>query len=158
MHLSRKLQLSVLFCIGILIIITTLVRLPLILQDNVQSIRSMWATIEIVCACIVANAPFYYTVFREFIERYRPTAPSVDSQPVSENFSFSRRKTIVSMREGGNWPRNQSLVPIQNTTSGVSKIADMRRIFSNVELGTIRASRSGEQVSTKVGAGRRSIE
>ncbi|XMA19166.1 hypothetical protein WAI453_011957 [Rhynchosporium graminicola] len=59
---SRFLRLGLLFALGSLIIVTTLVRLPLILRDDAQAQRSMWASIEIACASVVANAPFFQAV------------------------------------------------------------------------------------------------
>ncbi|KAK0105709.1 hypothetical protein ONS95_004232 [Cadophora gregata] len=58
----KFLRLGILFTLGSLIIITTIVRLPLILRDDAQAIRSMWASIEIACAIVVANAPFFQAV------------------------------------------------------------------------------------------------
>jgi len=63
LHPFRFIRLGILFALGSLIIITTLVRLPLILRDDAQAIRSMWASIEIACASVVANAPFFQAVF-----------------------------------------------------------------------------------------------
>ncbi|KAK1499957.1 hypothetical protein CABS01_10355 [Colletotrichum abscissum] len=66
LNLKTKIQLAVLFSIGILLIAITIARVPLTLQDSMsQSSRSTWATIEILCSCIVANAPFFYGIIRE---------------------------------------------------------------------------------------------
>lgn len=60
---DRLLRLSLLFALGSLVIITTIVRLPLILRDNAQKTRSFWASIEICVACFIAQAPFYQAVY-----------------------------------------------------------------------------------------------
>jgi hypothetical protein len=80
-HYGRFLRLAVLFALGSLVILTTIIRLPLILQDDAQKTRSLvcntysqgpippmltkpvqWASIEIACACFIANAPFFQAV------------------------------------------------------------------------------------------------
>ncbi|KAH8596211.1 hypothetical protein B0O99DRAFT_621274 [Bisporella sp. PMI_857] len=63
---SRFIRLAILFALGSLVIITTLIRLPLILRDNAQKTRSLWASVEIACACVIANAPFFQAVIVDF--------------------------------------------------------------------------------------------
>lgn len=82
---SRKIPLILLFLLAGLVIGITIVRLPLILNDSMsQKSRSMvgclsqarfslmltlipqWASIEILCACIVANTAFFYALLKEF--------------------------------------------------------------------------------------------
>ncbi|PGH07120.1 hypothetical protein GX51_01907 [Blastomyces parvus] len=68
---QAKLQLTLLFLVGILVVAITITRLPLILSHSVaQTTRSLWASIEIVCASIVANASFYYALWQGS-NRYR---------------------------------------------------------------------------------------
>ncbi|KAG5301562.1 hypothetical protein I7I48_01618 [Histoplasma ohiense] len=62
---QAKLQLTLLFLVGILVVAITVTRLPLILSQSVaQSTRSLWASIEIVCSSVVANASFYYAIWQ----------------------------------------------------------------------------------------------
>ncbi|KAM5359556.1 hypothetical protein ACJZ2D_014364 [Fusarium nematophilum] len=66
----HKLQLSVLFGIGLVTVAITIVRIPFIFMSSVtQSARSLWASVEIVCACVVANAAFFYTIVKDFQNR-----------------------------------------------------------------------------------------
>ncbi|KAF4472789.1 hypothetical protein FALBO_297 [Fusarium albosuccineum] len=77
LNLRTKIQLGILFSIGILLITITIVRVPLILNDSMsQKSRSTWATIEILCGCIVANTPFYYGIVRE-LQHHKGTQSSV---------------------------------------------------------------------------------
>ncbi|KAK2031670.1 hypothetical protein LX32DRAFT_584391 [Colletotrichum zoysiae] len=62
-----KAQLILLFSIAGLIVAITIVRLPMILNQAVsQRSRSMWASIEILCACVVANTAFYYALLKDY--------------------------------------------------------------------------------------------
>ncbi|KAK2051870.1 hypothetical protein LY76DRAFT_610285 [Colletotrichum caudatum] len=61
-----KAQLVLLFSIAGLIVAITVMRLPMILNQAVsQRSRSMWASIEILCACVVANTAFYYALLKD---------------------------------------------------------------------------------------------
>ncbi|KAF4341211.1 hypothetical protein FBEOM_4869 [Fusarium beomiforme] len=74
---NTKIQLGILFSIGILLITITIVRIPLILNQAMsQKSRSTWASIEILCSCIVANTPFFYGLLRE-LGHHKGTHPSV---------------------------------------------------------------------------------
>ncbi|KAK1854751.1 hypothetical protein CCHR01_02562 [Colletotrichum chrysophilum] len=65
--LSLKAQLILLFSIAGLIVVITIMRLPMILNQAVsQRSRSMWASIEILCACIVANTAFFYALLKDY--------------------------------------------------------------------------------------------
>ncbi|PNP58800.1 hypothetical protein FNYG_15008 [Fusarium nygamai] len=84
LDLKHKLQLSLLFGIGIIVVAITIIRVPLILIASVtQGARSMWASIENVCACIVANAAFFYALIKDF------QSPS-NSHHSSNNISSNR--------------------------------------------------------------------
>ncbi|KAF9870448.1 major facilitator superfamily transporter [Colletotrichum karsti] len=62
-----KAQLILLFSIAGLIVVITIMRLPMILNQAVsQRSRSMWASIEILCACIVANTAFFYALLKDY--------------------------------------------------------------------------------------------
>ncbi|KAK1990194.1 hypothetical protein LX36DRAFT_754300 [Colletotrichum falcatum] len=62
-----KAQLVLLFSVAGLVVAITIMRLPMILNQAVsQRSRSMWASIEILCACIVANAAFYFAVMKDY--------------------------------------------------------------------------------------------
>ncbi|KAF5570679.1 hypothetical protein FPHYL_1045 [Fusarium phyllophilum] len=87
-----KIQLGVLFSIGILLITITIVRIPLILNDAMsQKARSTWATIEILCSCIVANTPFFYGLLRE-IGQHKGTQPSATDPSRSEGPFYLQSK------------------------------------------------------------------
>ncbi|KAG5299101.1 hypothetical protein I7I50_07633 [Histoplasma capsulatum G186AR] len=90
---QAKLQLTLLFLVGILVVAITVTRLPLILSQSVaQSTRSLWASIEIVCSSVVANASFYYAIWQgSFRYQAHPAA--------SENLSIPFRLLPWSRNE-----------------------------------------------------------
>ncbi|KAF8473601.1 hypothetical protein BDZ91DRAFT_652098, partial [Kalaharituber pfeilii] len=70
--LLRKIQLSLLFGIGVAVIAVTIIRLPLILASStMQSSRTLWASIEILVACAVANAPILNSFHHEYKKKRR---------------------------------------------------------------------------------------
>ncbi|KAH6955638.1 hypothetical protein BKA56DRAFT_706486 [Ilyonectria sp. MPI-CAGE-AT-0026] len=86
-QLSRKhkIQLSFLFGIGFVVVAITISRVPLILISSVtQASRSLWASIEIVCACVVANAAFFYALAKDLQSRNH--THSTSSNVHSSNF------------------------------------------------------------------------
>ncbi|CUS13604.1 unnamed protein product [Tuber aestivum] len=59
--LRRKLQIGGLFSLGFLVILVSVFRLPYVVENNaIQRWRSLFASIEILVACFVANAPALY--------------------------------------------------------------------------------------------------
>ncbi|KAM5362624.1 hypothetical protein ACJZ2D_012453 [Fusarium nematophilum] len=71
LDLKTKVQLGFLFSIGGVVIIITTLRLPLILNQSLsQKSRSIWAAVEILCACIVANTSFFYALLRDLQRRH----------------------------------------------------------------------------------------
>ncbi|CAG7566076.1 unnamed protein product [Fusarium equiseti] len=85
LDLREKLQLGFLFSVGAVLVAITILRLPLILNESVsQRSRSMWASIEILCACIVANTPFFYALLKDLQRQHddRPErSPSNATNP-----------------------------------------------------------------------------
>ncbi len=69
MPLKKRLRLGAVFSAGSLVVIVTLVRIPLTLHGTVpQKTRSLWADIEISCACLVTNVvSFYYPLARDIL-------------------------------------------------------------------------------------------
>ncbi|KAM5358612.1 hypothetical protein ACJZ2D_015129 [Fusarium nematophilum] len=71
LDLKAKLQLGFLFGIGGVVVAITILRLPLIFDQSVsQKSRSMWASIEILCACVVANTPLFYALLKDLQRRH----------------------------------------------------------------------------------------
>ncbi|KAK7414447.1 hypothetical protein QQX98_006726 [Neonectria punicea] len=75
---KTKIQLGFLFSVGAVVVAITILRIPLILNQSVsQKSRSMWASIEILCACVVANTPFFYALLKDLQRRHDDrTAPA----------------------------------------------------------------------------------
>ncbi|KAM5363524.1 hypothetical protein ACJZ2D_011967 [Fusarium nematophilum] len=64
--LRQKIQLGILFGIGIIVVIITTVRLPLVVYQSLSiQARTTGATIEILGATIVANAAFYFALLKD---------------------------------------------------------------------------------------------
>ncbi|KAF5580671.1 uncharacterized protein FSUBG_13327 [Fusarium subglutinans] len=92
LNTRTKIQLGILFSIGLLVIAITIVRIPLILNDSMsQKARSTWATIEILCSCIVANTPFFYGLLRE-LGQHKGTQPSATDPSRSEGPFYLQSK------------------------------------------------------------------
>ncbi|KAF8417143.1 hypothetical protein EV426DRAFT_540687, partial [Tirmania nivea] len=65
--LLRKVQLCLLFTVSFAVIIVTVIRIPLILNSaKMQNSRSLWASIEILASCAVANAPILNNFYFEW--------------------------------------------------------------------------------------------
>ncbi|GBF66123.1 hypothetical protein TMEN_8841 [Trichophyton mentagrophytes] len=79
-----KVQLTLLFLVGTLVVAITITRIPLILSHSVsQESRTLWASIEIVCSAVTANAAFYYALWKEsqhLIHRCTRPADQLPSQ------------------------------------------------------------------------------
>jgi hypothetical protein len=68
----RKIQLTLLFSVSLFVVSITIIRMPIIIGDNVlQKSRSLWASIEVMAACLVANAP----VLNSFLHTLRQNHP-----------------------------------------------------------------------------------
>lgn len=80
-----KIQLYILFSIGIIVVIITILRLPLIFIESLsQRSRSLWANIEIIGACIVANAAFFYAFSRDLQRRHLSYSQNSSTTPDTE--------------------------------------------------------------------------
>ncbi|KAI5783232.1 hypothetical protein DFH27DRAFT_277793 [Peziza echinospora] len=77
--LMRKIHLTILFSIGLFLIAITITRLPLIALPGkgLQDARTLWASIEIGAACLVANAPVLYSLIRTLAHTFRPANPTI---------------------------------------------------------------------------------
>lgn len=68
----RKVQLSLLFMVSFAVIVITVIRMPLILDSaTMQNSRTLWASIEILVSCIVANAPILNNFYFEWKNKRR---------------------------------------------------------------------------------------
>jgi len=96
----QKIQLGILFSIGLIVVSITILRLPLILSQSVtQKARSTWASIEIMCACIVANTAFYFTLLLDVQRGHDPrsstayrTQDELYLERVEELIAYESRK------------------------------------------------------------------
>jgi hypothetical protein len=86
-----KIQLSFLFGIGLVVVIVTVLRIPLILVAAVsQRSRSMWASIEILCACIVANAAFFLAIVKDLQGQHNKPSYNAPSAMLPDSLYLSR--------------------------------------------------------------------
>ncbi|KAH7219898.1 hypothetical protein BKA60DRAFT_458136 [Fusarium oxysporum] len=90
LDIKEKVQLGFLFSVGAVLVAITILRIPLILNESVsQRSRSMWASIEILCACIVSNTPFFYALVKDMKRQHddRPErSPSNATNPGDFDF------------------------------------------------------------------------
>ncbi|KAH7120717.1 hypothetical protein EDB81DRAFT_814601 [Dactylonectria macrodidyma] len=97
---KARLPLIFLFCVGGFVTIITIIRLPMILNQSVsQRSRSLWASIEVLCACIVANTAFFYALFKD-IQRGHDSRVGNSRDAVPNSFYIqSIRSTSRHVRE-----------------------------------------------------------
>ncbi|KAF2096908.1 hypothetical protein NA57DRAFT_78498 [Rhizodiscina lignyota] len=88
---GKKLQLILLFSVGIFVIGVTIARLPLIFDNSVeQSSRSMWASIEMATSCIVANFAFYYALLKDLRDGHSNSAATMSAAAAFSSISSGR--------------------------------------------------------------------
>lgn len=86
---NRKLQVVLLFGVGSFDIVITLIRMPIIMQSGaMQQSRTLWASIEILVACVVANAP----ILNNFVQEYRRKRALKRSGEMDSIHSLKNRK------------------------------------------------------------------
>ncbi|QDS73455.1 hypothetical protein FKW77_008879 [Venturia effusa] len=115
LSMKQKLQLGLVFGVGIFVIAVTTARIPVILEHSVdQKTRSRWASIEIVTACLVANVAFFYALLKDLRDGHSDSRASISStaarsirtksysNPAKLVFSKEIRRTdeLESTREG----------------------------------------------------------
>ncbi|KAI1834746.1 hypothetical protein DTO013E5_4864 [Penicillium roqueforti] len=76
----EKIQLAVLFAVGLFIVAITIVRLPQNVKNpTVQVNRTTWASVELLAAAIVANAPVLYGLLKGRSQRSKYAASGAGS-------------------------------------------------------------------------------
>ncbi|KAA8912987.1 hypothetical protein FN846DRAFT_903128 [Sphaerosporella brunnea] len=96
----RKLQLLFLFSVSLFIICITVVRMPVIIGNRaMQRTRSLWASIEVMVACLVANAPVLNSFFHSAKQHH--TRQQYDQQRGSSDAYVS---TVSQRRRGAQMP------------------------------------------------------
>jgi len=79
---SRKFQLAALFAVGLFIVAITVARLPQNAKNPTAQVnRTTWASIELLAAAIVANAPVMYGLFKGKSQRSKYAASGAGSGP-----------------------------------------------------------------------------
>ncbi|KAI5841210.1 hypothetical protein BZA05DRAFT_333598 [Tricharina praecox] len=105
----RKVQLALLFCVSFFVISITVIRMPIIVGNGVaQKSRTLWASIEVMTACFVANAP----VFNSFMHTVRNRRRSyIDHQQVPHPSEAGRRirMPVTGQDSFGSLTRNERL-------------------------------------------------
>lgn len=77
---SRKLQLAVLFAVGLFIVAITIARLPQNAKNSSMQVnRTTWASVELLAAAIVSNAPVLYGLIKGRKQRSRYAASGAES-------------------------------------------------------------------------------
>ncbi|KAH6673915.1 hypothetical protein F5X68DRAFT_40765 [Plectosphaerella plurivora] len=97
---KAKIQLVILFSIAGVVVFITILRLPLILNQAVsQRSRSMWASIEILCACIVTNAAFYYALLKDWQRGHDSRAGLYGTSQVEQDEFYMQSLPSVSIQD-----------------------------------------------------------
>ncbi|KAM5349007.1 hypothetical protein ACJ41O_008830 [Fusarium nematophilum] len=99
--LYLRLPLILLFCVGGFVVIVTIIRLPMILNQihEAEHVNPQWASIEVLCACIVANTAFFYALFKD-IQRGHDSRVGYSRDAAPSSFYMqSIRSTSRHVRE-----------------------------------------------------------
>jgi hypothetical protein len=99
----RKVQLGFLFCVGLVIVIITAVRIPRILKHTgSETIRITWTTGEFLAATFTANAPTLYAFRKRFERRRKNPFRTVCTGPRGELVQIDDfDSTVKSRTQGG---------------------------------------------------------
>ncbi|RPB08224.1 hypothetical protein P167DRAFT_539422 [Morchella conica CCBAS932] len=85
---KRKIQLYALFSLGFFVILVSIFRLPFVMENHaIQRWRTLFASIEMLVACCVANAPVMYRLIKAQAAKH--TTASADSASRASPYWFS---------------------------------------------------------------------
>jgi hypothetical protein len=122
----RKLQLFVLFGVSFFVISITIIRMPVIISDDsLQKARTLWASIECLAACAVANAPVLNAFLHEHIQKRRDAQQDVELAKGQEGggvAGVNRRRArmpVTGQDSFGSLTRNNGL----NSSAGMTSIS-----------------------------------
>lgn len=83
----RKLQLAILFAVGLFIVAITIARLPQNAGNpTAQVSRTTWASVELLAAAIVANAPVLYGLIKGRSQRSKYATSAESAGPSWQGF------------------------------------------------------------------------
>jgi len=117
----RKLQLFVLFGVSIFVIGITVIRMPIIISDDsLQKARTLWASIECLAACAVANAPVLNAFLHEHIQKRRDAQQDIELAKGEGEAACGNRRRIMMPVTGqdsfGSLTRNNGLSSVGMTS------------------------------------------
>ncbi|KAG0634749.1 hypothetical protein HOY80DRAFT_894354 [Tuber brumale] len=146
--IMRKIQLSLLFSVGMFVVSITIIRMPVIVGGgSLQKARTLWASIECLAACIVANAPVLNSLLRQKAKK-----PSSNEYNISVN-SRRRRMPVTGQDSVGSLTRNDGSGSVIETRTEVVQKIDINplesRSCSNVTHSPWRGSFLGTQIWTE---------
>ncbi|PWW80252.1 hypothetical protein C7212DRAFT_355752 [Tuber magnatum] len=144
----RKLQLFLLLGLGIFVVCITIIRMPVIIVDkSIQKARTLWASIECLAACIVANAPALNSFLRQ-----KARKPSRDENNPSVN-SRRRRMPVTGQDSVGSLTRNDGsygLGSVIETRTEVIQKIDIRPLESGDRSRVTRSPWRGDFLGTQI--------
>ncbi|KAG0128166.1 hypothetical protein HOY82DRAFT_39465 [Tuber indicum] len=146
--LIRKIQLFLLFGVGMFVISVTMIRMPVIINDkSAQKARTLWASIECLAACVVANAPVLNSLLRRKAKK-----PRSDEYNISAN-SRRRRMPVTGQDSVGSLTRNDGsdgLGSVIETRTEVVQKIDIDPLESRDRSGVTRSPWRGDFLGTQI--------
>ena len=116
--LIRKLQLALLFSVSLFMVSITIVRIPIIVRGGTtQKSRSFWASIEVLIACIVANAP----VLNSFLHFLRHSSRQYQNQYRHDGNSRQRQQPHLGASPSSQRPRARMPVTGQDSFGSLTR-------------------------------------
>jgi hypothetical protein len=111
---GQKLRITVMVCLGLICIIITCIRIPLVVQGkSAQPSRTFFASIQILTSAFVANVP---TIYGRLQNGRRKRAEQTLRRGSAPELWWSSRSTTRSGGPGGFYDADQSLGLEQKTT------------------------------------------
>jgi hypothetical protein len=146
--LIRKIQLFLLFGVGMFVVSITMIRMPVIINDkSAQKARTLWASIECLAACVVANAPVLNSLLRRKVKK-----PRCDEYNISAN-SRRRRMPVTGQDSVGSLTRNDGsdgLGSVIETRTEVVQKIDIDPLESRDRSGVTRSPWRGDFLGTQI--------
>lgn len=116
--LIRKVQLALLFSVSLFMVSITIIRIPVIVDGGAtQKSRSLWASIEVLIACIVANAP----VLNSFLHSLRHSSRQHQNQYRHDGNNRQRQQPHSGASPSSQRPRARMPVTGQDSFGSLTR-------------------------------------
>ncbi|KAI5844037.1 hypothetical protein DFP73DRAFT_551362 [Morchella snyderi] len=137
---KRKIQLYILFSLGFFVILVSIFRLPFVMENNaIQRWRTLFASIEMLVACCVANAPVMYRLIKAQAAKHTKASADSVSHDRASPYWFSvnrsaRRQTSeidgIEIRGLGLVLEDEEEEGIQSSSRGSQEVERKQQVYS----------------------------